>query len=295
MPNATVKHIRYANAYNAEDELNYDDPEVRARLDKNLQAAPPKPDVIDPDTGNPDPENINAEETTYKKRYGDLRRYQQEQASEFKKKEQSYKTQLAEATNKNIELPKSEAEVKEWAEKYPDVYAIVETIAKRSTLADRELTDARLEEIETMRQQVNRDRAENKIRKSHTDFDDLKVDEKFHEWVASKPKWVQDALYINDDDADAVIGVLDFYKSEKAAKEPKVVARKPTEDARQAAAMVTRARPSTDISEHPESRNLIKESDVKKLNGRQYERFEPEIDKAISEGRFVYDLTGGAR
>lgn len=297
MQTATVKKARYHKDHSLEDELDFNSPEVRAEVDPYLAKPEPAktPDNIDPDTGALETAPLDAEQATYKKRYGDLRRYQQEQAAEFKKELASIRTQLAEATNKNIELPKTEAEVKDWAERYPDVYGIVETIAKKSVLAERETVSARLEEIENMRRDVTRDRAENKIRKSHPDFDELRGDEHFHEWVSTKPKWVQDALYVNDDDAEAVIGVLDYYKLDKAAKEPKVAPKRPVEDARQAAQLVARTRTVSDITASPEGDNKIFESQVKKMSPRQYERMEPEIDKAIREKRFVYDISGGAR
>lgn len=297
MQTATVKKARYHKDHSLEDELDFNSPEVRAEVDPYL--AKPEPtktvDNIDPDTGALETAPLDAEQATYKKRYGDLRRYQQEQAAEFKKELASIRTQLAEATNKNIELPKTEAEVKDWAERYPDVYGIVETIAKKSVLAERETVSARLEEIENMRRDVTRDRAENKIRKSHPDFDELRGDEHFHEWVSTKPKWVQDALYVNDDDAEAVIGVLDYYKLDKAAKEPKVAPKRPIEDARQAAQLVARTRTVSDITASPEGDNKIYESQVKKMSPRQYERMEAEIDKAIREKRFIYDITGAIR
>jgi len=69
------------------------------------------------------------EEKTFKKRYGDLRRHSQKQQEDYENKVAALKTQLTAATNQQIKLPKSEDELTEWAEKYPDVAAIVETIA----------------------------------------------------------------------------------------------------------------------------------------------------------------------
>jgi len=292
--NAIARSARYHNQYLYEAEKDFDDPATRHEVDPSLAAPPAAPDVVDPDTGQPDPENITAEESTYKKRYGDLRRYQQEQINDFKRKEAEYKRQLAEATNENIKLPKSEAELSEWAEKYPDVYALMQTIARKSVLDDREVQDARFAEVEALKQEVLREKAENRIRKAHPDFDELRDDSEFHAWVDTKPKWVKDALYVNDDDPEAVIGVIDFYKASKP-KKPEAPVRKPADDARAAASLVTRTRQNAEVAPDPTADNKIYESQIRKLTARQFEAMEAEIDKAKMEGRLVYDITGAAR
>jgi len=35
----------------------------------------------------------------------------------------------------------------------------------------------------------------------HPDFDDIRDSDDFHEWAEEQPKWVQDSLYENDNDA----------------------------------------------------------------------------------------------
>jgi hypothetical protein len=55
-------------------------------------------------------------------------------------------------------------------------------------------------------------KAENVIRKSHPDFDELRDSDEFHNWAEEQPKWVRDALYENMDDPASVIRVIDLYK-----------------------------------------------------------------------------------
>ena len=56
-----------------------------------------------------------AEERTFKKRYGDLRRHSQEKEKSFQKQIDELKAQLEEATKKEIKLPKSEKDLEAWA------------------------------------------------------------------------------------------------------------------------------------------------------------------------------------
>ena len=48
----------------------------------------------------------------------------------------------------------------------------------------------------------------------HPDFVQIREDDKFHNWAKDQPKWVQDALYENQDDAKSVSRVLDLYKTD---------------------------------------------------------------------------------
>ncbi len=41
--------------------------------------------------------------------------------------------------------------------------------------------------------EANRVKSENKIRKSHSDFDELREADEFHDWADEQPKWVKDA------------------------------------------------------------------------------------------------------
>ena len=76
-------------------------------------------------------EPANPEEKTFKKRYSDLRRHQQQQADDFKKEIAELRGQLDAATKKEMRLPKSDEDIEQWAKDYPDVAAIVETIAMK--------------------------------------------------------------------------------------------------------------------------------------------------------------------
>ena len=76
-------------------------------------------------------EPASSEEKTFKKRYGDLRRHTQEKEREFQKQLEELKSQLDTATRKEMQLPKSDEDLEAWAKEYPDVAAIIETIAAK--------------------------------------------------------------------------------------------------------------------------------------------------------------------
>jgi ribosomal protein L1 len=123
---------------------------------------------------------------------------------------------------------------------------------------------------------------------SHSDFDNLRKSDEFHNWVEEQPKWVQDALYENEEDAHAVIRVLDLYKVDKGLT-PSALKTK-NKDA--ASLIQTKTKANVDFDKDGEK---IYESRVAKMNMDEYAKNEGKIMEAIRKGNFVYDLSGGAR
>lgn len=230
-------------------------------------------------------EDLDPEEKSFKKRYGDLRRHMAEKEKEWEARFEELKA----STQKTAILPpKSDEDIAAWASKYPDVAAIVETIATKK--ADEKLSQykTKFDEYEKLTQETTRTKALNAIRQAHEDFDDLRKSDEFHEWAEEQPKWVQDALYENEEDARAVIRVLDLYKVDKgltpSAKKEKV---------KEAAAMVTpKNKANVDFENDGEK---IYESRVNKMSAEEFAKNEKKIMEAIRKGNFVYDLSGGAR
>jgi hypothetical protein len=234
-------------------------------------------------------EPTSAEEKTFKKRYSDLRRHQQKQAEEFKSELAELKRQLADATQKEMKLPKSDEDIEEWAKDYPDVAAIVETIAMKKAKEQSIALEERMKAIDEMQNSATKEKAEAALMQMHPDFDDIRDSDDFHEWAEEQPKWVQDALYENDDDARSAARAIDLYKADRGiGKEPK---KKNNKGAAEAVAPKNkRSKPQTD-----EASTYLKESDVEKMSAHEYEKHADEIMDAIRSGKFIYDLSGSAR
>ena len=167
---------------------------------------------------------VSAEEKTFKKRYGDLRRHSQKQQKEFEEKISALQSQLSEATKTQIQLPKSEEELEEWSKEYPDVAAVIETIAIKKSREQSKEIETRLAEIDTLQTSARKEKAEAELLVLHPDFDDIRSSEEFHDWAEDQPKWVQEALYENETDARSAARAIDLYKVDKGifAKEEKV-------------------------------------------------------------------------
>ena len=156
--------------------------------------------------------DLSKEELSFKKRYGDLRRHMASKDKETEERIKALEDQLSKATRNELVLPKSEEEIAEWTKKYPDVAGIVETIADKKARQRAGELDKRVQDIEKMRVEAVKEKAEAELMKLHPDFMDIRQDDNFHDWAEDQPKWVQDALYENVDDAKSVARVIDLYK-----------------------------------------------------------------------------------
>ncbi len=234
-------------------------------------------------------EPTNAEEKTFKKRYSDLRRHQQKQAEEFKTELAALKTQLESATKKEMKLPKSDEDIEQWASDYPDVAAIVETIAMKKAKEQSSALEDRLKVIDEMQTSATKEKAEAALMQLHPDFDVIRDSDDFHEWADEQPKWVQDALYENDNDARSAARAIDLYKADRGiSKETKS---KSSKDAAKAVGTKnSRSKPQSD-----EAVTYLKESQVQKMSPQEYEKNSDEIMEAIRSGKFIYDVSGSAR
>lgn len=235
-----------------------------------------------------DQEPVNAEDKSFKKRYGDLRRHVQEKEKTWEDKFAKLEAQLEQATRKEMRLPKSDEDIEAWATKYPDVAAIVETIAVKKAREQSQGLEERVKEIDEMRANAAREKAEAQLMQAHPDFGTIRDSDEFHEWVEEQPKWVQDALYENDSDARSASRAIDLYKADMGIKTKK------TSNNRDAARSVgnrsERSAPDTESKV-----GVFSESQVNKMSSQEYEKLSDEIMESIRTGKFVYDMSGNAR
>ena len=229
-------------------------------------------------------DDLGAEEKNFKKRYGDLRRHSQKKEEEFNAKIEALQAQITKAANQELVLPKTDAELEAWSKEYPDVASIIETIADKKSKATATDLEKRMAELEELRITAKKEKAEAELINMHPDFIEIREDDKFHNWAKEQPKWVQDALYENVDDAKSVSRVLDLYKIDTGITTKK----KNTADKAAASSVKTKgaAAPEAD-----EASKHIRESQVAKMSIKEYEKRQEEILDAQRNGRFIYDMS----
>ena len=231
---------------------------------------------------NDEDEGLTAEERSFKKRYGDLRRHTSEKEKEMQSRLEKLESQLTLASKNELVLPKSTAEVDAWARQHPDVAAIVESIADKKATERSSDLESRMKEFEQVRADAIREKAEAELISIHPDFEAIRSSDEFHSWADEQPKWVKDALYENQDDARSVARVIDLYKQDIGVSK--------TSKSDKAAASSVSARTRTS-PEADETKKYLSESIVNRMSPREYAKRSDEIMSAIREGKFTYDMS----
>ena len=266
------------------DKIKKEEEELKELMEKQGQATEEKTEEK-VEEAKPEVE-LSDEEKSFKTRYGDVRRHLAAKEKEYNAKIKELEDKLGQT--EKLVPPKSDDDIAAWAEKYPDVAGIVETIADKKAKQMFDKANLQIEELNKAKEEATRSRAENEIREAHSDFDKLRDSDEFHNWVEEQPKWVQNALYENTDDAASVIRVIDLYKVDNG------LTRSDTKNKRKAAASLVDRGSKTKV-DPSEMSDKIKESDIAKMSDIEYAKHADKITEAHRSGKIIYDLSGNAR
>ena len=279
------KKVAFANRkYTNEEKRKMEEEELEQMIKQhNGEVEEEAPEAVEQEA-----EPANAEEKTFKKRYGDLRRHMQDKEKEFQDQLNELKKQLTDATKKEMKLPKSDEDIEQWAKDYPDVAGIVETIAMKKAAEQAANLEERMKMIDEMQQSASKEKAEAELMRLHPDFGEIRDDDDFHEWAEEQPKWVQTALYDNDNDARSAARAIDLYKADRGITTKKKSSGK--DAAKSVDTKTSRSKPQDD-----EQSTYLRESQVQKMSPQEYEKRSDEIMEAIRTGKFIYDMSGSAR
>ena len=268
------------DAESSEDKPSSEEPEVEP-----VQAESDTKQEEEPKVEAQKEDDLGAEEKNFKKRYGDLRRHSQKKEEEFNAKIAALEAQLNKAAKQELVIPKTDEELDAFTKEHPDIASIIETIAdKKSKSAAKDIED-RMAQLEELRVEAQREKAEAELVKMHPDFIEIRQDDTFHNWAKDQPKWVQDALYENVDDAKSVARVIDLYKIDKG-----ITNKKKATPSEKAAASSVKTK-SAAAPEPDDTAGYIRESEVAAMSIKEYEKRQEEILDAQRNKRFIYDVS----
>lgn len=219
---------------------------------------------------------LSPDEATWKKRFGDLRRHSQKIEKDLKDKLTEMEARLTEAPTASSLTTE---QIKKWAETNPQANAIIRAIAAEQS-GDK---GKALNEIEEVKTQLAKDKAEAKVRKAHPDFDEIIADTIFHDWAETQPEFVQDKIYDNLS-AEDTIWAISLYKKEKNIR--------PLTDSDTAKAVKgsSKASPASD-----KGKGRFTESKVSKMSPAEFEKNYDAIMEEMRTNPSFYDMSGGAR
>ena len=216
--------------------------------------------------------------TVYKKRYDDLKKHYDKKLDEWKTEREAL-----EAANKvsdtGVEIPTTPEEITEFKQKYPDVYKVVESVA--SMQAEQKAGDLKgeIDSLKKREEDLIVQSAYKELLSQHPDFQEIKTDEKFLQWLDEQPESISDGIYKNNKDARWASRVLDLYKADVGMnKEPKRIKKS-------AAETVKSTKAKEIVTNTDANKKIWKGSDIARLKPWEFEKVEADIDLARQEGR----------
>ena len=219
---------------------------------------------------------VNAEEKVFKKRYDDLKRHYDSTVNKHKEETSNLKRQLEESTQQA--LPKTKEEIEAWRNKYPDVYDVIQTIAQTKADEKAKSVETKLKDLEVAQANVAKDKAEVELSKLHPDFNEIRADEKFHDWVSKQDSTIQGWLYDNTSNATLAGRAIDLYKMDAGITKSK----KNSINKKEASKSVT-STSKKDIEAG--DKKIWSANEIAKLKPHEFVKYEKDIDLARLEGR----------
>jgi len=266
----------YKNKYR--EEVDKDDQD---EVEQQIELAPEEESEATPKNESFATTEKEGESDAYKKRYDDLKRHYDKKLDEWKSERDALEA-ANKVTDTGVQMPTTPEEITEFKQKYPDVYKVVESVA--SMQAEQKTGDLK-EKIDSLQQREEDlvvQNAYSELLTAHPDFQDIKTDEKFLEWLDEQPTSIANGIYKNNKDAKWASRVLDLYKIDAG-----ISSKKTTSTNKQSAAEVVKSPKAREISDSNSNKKIWKMEDIARLKSWEFEKFEKEIDQARAEGRIT--------
>tara|TARA_Y100000004_G_scaffold191679_1_gene250903 strand:+ start:227 stop:1126 length:900 start_codon:yes stop_codon:yes gene_type:complete len=285
---AALEEDPRTNMFQGKDRVDAAKEEVTETEDTNIEATmeatPEVEGFIDSKTSSPEPEGIMGGDTEvqYKKRYDDLKTYYDKKLSEWKQEKETLEAQakVAEKQTPKYAPPKTDEDLDQFKDKYPDVYQVVETISHKMASKQVEDLQAEIGRISEREQKLKVQSAYKQLLHTHPDFEDIKNSPEFLQWLEQQPKSISEGITKNNTDPVWASRTVDLYKVDVGiGRKPKATK---TKDAAKAVTKAT----SRDVNVGQNDK-VWKISDIQRLKPWEFEKYESEIDQAMKSGRVI--------
>ncbi len=220
----------------------------------------------------------------YKKRYDDLKTHYDSKLNEFKAREQEL-IQEAVSNRPEYKAPKSTEELEEFKNEYPDVMAVVETVAHLQSESKTKVLEERLSALQDRENELVRKDAEKNLREKHPDFDEIKNSDEFQEWAQMQPEAIKDWIFNNPDDATLASRALDLFKKDIGLEVQQVT--ESTSNSKQTKQSAADMISTKTTSVNPKQQRVWSEREIAALSMADFDKFEEDISNAMQEGRII--------
>ena len=220
----------------------------------------------------------------YKKRYDDLKKHYDSRLNEFKVREQEL-IQEAVSNRPEYKAPKSAKELEEFKNEYPDVMAVVETVAHLQSESKTKVLEERLSALQNRENEIIRKDAEKNLREKHPDFDEIRNSDEFQEWANSQPKSIKDWIFNNPSDATLASRALDLFKKDIGLDVQQVT--QPKSNSKQTKQSAADMISTKTTSVEPNQQRVWSEREITALSMAEFDKYESEISNAMQEGRII--------
>jgi len=220
----------------------------------------------------------------YKKRYDDLKTHYDSKLNEFKAREQEL-IQEAVLNRPEYEAPKSEEELEEFKKDYPDVMAVVETVAHLQSESKTKVLEERLSALQNRENELVRRDAEKNLREKHPDFDEIRNSDEFQDWANLQPEAIKEWIFNNPDDATLASRALDLFKKDIGLDVQQVT--QPTSNSKQTQQSAADMISTKTTSVKPNQQKVWSEKEIAAMSVAEFDKFEEEISNAMQEGRII--------
>tara|TARA_Y100000310_G_C20702909_1_gene831668 strand:- start:3228 stop:4088 length:861 start_codon:yes stop_codon:yes gene_type:complete len=250
----------------------------------NLLERPPSPEEEAAEKETSEEDDAAGEEKTFKKRYGDSRRYIQELKDKHKDELEAARKDAQDAAEAKAALQatrKTPEELAAFKEEHPDAYAILESVAAQTQSSSLDEVKDLKEELRKVNDKLNTEKSETILRRDHPDWDEIKEDEDIHAWLEEQPEEIQDWLY-ESQNGKMASKVVSLYKAERGITSGKksTSGKKLKEDA----SKLVESRGSG--GDTTKDKPIFTSSQIDKMSIQEYEERYDEITLALAEGRF---------
>ena len=219
--------------------------------------------------------------TNYKKRYDDLKRHYDGKVAEFKQKEQEL-TAMADSAQPQYKAPKSSEELEKFKSDYPDLYDTVESVAHLKSSEQVTQVQEQLRALQEREAKVVQREAEAELIAKHPDFEDIRGSEDFHKWAEEQPEQIQGWIYNNPDNAALASKAIDLFKFENGLQS-QTKSQPKQQVVGSAADMVSTKTTAVDMQQP----RIWTEREIAAMSLDTFDKYEEEINQAVTEGRVV--------